>query len=101
MSTRVVIRPAAERDIQHALGWYLENAPEHAERLTDDLTDMIARIRESPRLFKTVYGEVRRAALPRFPYLLWLVYVDEADIVHILAVSHQRQDPERTRQRFL
>lgn len=100
MNARVVIRPAAERDIQEALDWYLENAPEHAARLTDDLAETIERIRESPRLFRTVYGEVRRAALRRFPYLVWFVYFDEADTVHILAASHQRQDPENTRQRF-
>ncbi|MHB1235675.1 MAG: type II toxin-antitoxin system RelE/ParE family toxin [Microbacteriaceae bacterium] len=101
MTSRVVIRPVAERDIDHALGWYLENAPEHAERFIDDLRTTIYRIRESSRLFRTVHGDVRRVALQKFPYLVWLIYFDESDIVHILAVSHQRQDPESIRQRLL
>lgn len=29
---------------------------------------MIDRIRMSPRLFRIVYGDIRRAALQRFPY---------------------------------
>ncbi len=95
MSARVVIRPAAEHDIEHALRWYMDNAPEQAGRLTTDLRETINRIRVSPRLFRVVYRDIRRAALRRFPYLVWLVYFDEIDTVHILAVSHQRQDPER------
>ncbi|MCY7412160.1 MAG: hypothetical protein LH471_03865 [Salinibacterium sp.] len=50
MSAHIGVLPAAERDIEH--------------------------ISASPRLFHTVHGEVRRAALRRFPYLLWLVYFD-------------------------
>lgn len=49
MSTRVVIRAAAERDIQHALDWYMENAPEQVGRLTIDLRETIDRIRDRPR----------------------------------------------------
>lgn len=48
MSTRVVIRAAAERDIQHALDWYMENAPEQVGRLTIDLRETIDRIRDRP-----------------------------------------------------
>jgi plasmid stabilization system protein ParE len=95
VSTRVVIRAAAERDIQHALDWYMENAPEQVGRLTADLRETIDRIRASPRLFRVVYRDIRRAALHRFPYLVWLVHFDEIDAVHVLAVTHQRQDPER------
>ena len=95
MNTRLVFRAAAERDIEHALDWYAENAAEQVGFLTADLRETIDRIGTSPRLFRVVYGDVRRAALRRFPYLIWLVYFDEIDTVHILAVSHQRQDPER------
>ncbi len=100
MSIRVVVRPAAERDAQRALDWYLEHAPDHAERFNEDLRETIGRIQQSPRLFRTVHGEVRRAALARFPYLVWLIYFDEAETVHILAVSHQRQDPQATRRKL-
>lgn len=101
MTTRVVIRAAAERDIDHAVVWYLENAPEQVERFADDLRATINRIQKSPRLFRAVYGDVRRAALQKFPYLVWLVYFDETEVVHILALSHQRQDPDSTRRRLL
>lgn len=76
MNARIVIHPAAERDIEHALDWYVENAPEHAERFVDDIRETIDRIRESPKLFHMVHGEVRRAALRKFPYLMWLLYFE-------------------------
>ena len=93
MTNSVVIRPAAERDINHAVDWYLEHAPEQAERFAEDLGATIRNVQKSPRLFRAVYGEVRRAALKKFPYLIWLVFFDEAKVVHVLALSHQRQDP--------
>jgi hypothetical protein len=55
-----------------------------------DLKETIDRIRDSPRLFPTVYRDVRRA-----------VYFDESDTVYILAVSHQKRDPEQTRRRII
>lgn len=100
MNTRLIVSEAAEREIAQALDWYLENAPEHAERFVDDLDETIGHVRDKPRLYRLVYGDVRRAALGRFPYLLWFIHFDEAEVVHVLAFSHQRQDPSATRQRL-
>jgi plasmid stabilization system protein ParE len=81
--------------MEYAIGWYLENVPQQVGRLAADLRETINRIRESPRLFRVVHRDIRRAALGRFPYLVWFVYFDEIDTAHVLAVSHHRQDPER------
>lgn len=94
MTTSLIIRPSAERDIDEAFTWYLENAPEHARRFLDDLRTTLDRIRSSPRISRTVCADVRRTALRTFPYLIWFVYFEEAEAVSILAVSHQRQNPE-------
>lgn len=95
MTTRVVIRALAERDVQHALDWYVENAPAQVGRLTADLRETIDRTRASPRVFRVVYRDIRRAALRRFPRLVWFAYFDEVDAGRVLAFSHQRQDHER------
>jgi plasmid stabilization system protein ParE len=100
VTTRLIVRPSAERDIDEAFTWYLENAPEHAHRFLDDLRNTFDRIRSSPRISRTVYADVRRAALRTFPYLIWFIYFDEAEAVSVLAVSHQRQDPDAIRYRL-
>lgn len=100
MTTRLIVRPSAERDIDEAFTWYLENAPEHARRFLDDLRNALDRIRSSPRISPTVYADVRRTTLRTFPYLIWFVYFEEAEAVSILAVSHQRQDPDAIRYRL-
>jgi plasmid stabilization system protein ParE len=94
---RVTLRRTAERDIENILEWYLDNAPEHSHGFVETLGEAVDRVRDSPRLFRTVYGEVRRAALRRFPYFLWFIYFDEAEIVQVLAVTHQSRDPDQSR----
>jgi plasmid stabilization system protein ParE len=74
--------------------------PEHAHRFLDDLRNTLDRIRSSPRISRTVYADVRRTALRTFPYLIWFIYFEEAEAVSILAVSHQRQDPDAIRYRL-
>ncbi len=101
MTATVVLREAAQRDIELALDWYLAVAPEYADRFLSDLDAVIRGIGDTPRAYRTVYGHVRRAALRRFPYLVWFIHVDDADSTVILAVSHQRQDPVLVRTRVL
>jgi plasmid stabilization system protein ParE len=98
VSAQVIIRAGAEREIEDILYWYLEKAPEHASGFMENLGEAVEHARDSPRLFRTVYGEVRRAALKRFPYFVWFIYFDHADLVQIIAVTHQRRNPEATRQ---
>ncbi len=63
----------------------------------EHLDEGISRLQDSPRLFRAVYGEVRRMALKRFPYFLWFIYFDDANVVQIVAVTHQRRDSAATR----
>lgn len=95
MTALVVVRPVADRDIQHAMTWYLDNAPEQVPRLASDLADTVNRVRDRPLLGRAVYGDVRRVALRKFPYLVWFVYFEDADTIHVLGFSHQRRDPNQ------
>lgn len=100
MSYRIRVRPAAEQDIVTALGWYDAHAPGQGGRLLDEVSVVTARIADTPKLYRTVYGEVRRAPLRVFPYFVWFVVDDETTTVHVLAVTHHRRDPEAVRSRL-
>ena len=100
MSRHLIVGPAAEQDIAEAITWYIDHAPVQAERLLDELNSMMTRVRESPKAFRTVHAEVRRAALRVFPYLVWFVFDEDADRVQVLAVTHHRRDPAAVRARL-
>lgn len=53
----------------------------------------IAAIERNPSLCEKVFGDVRRAVLRRFPYILVYTF-DEEEIV-IAACVHGRRDPKR------
>ncbi|MEX2324704.1 MAG: type II toxin-antitoxin system RelE/ParE family toxin [Nitriliruptoraceae bacterium] len=77
MTHRIVVRPAAEQDIIDAADWYAAQAPEQVDWFLDETHAVMSRIAESPRLFRAVYRDVRRAALQVFPYLVWFVLDDD------------------------
>ena len=53
--------------------------------------DVLNRIAVSPRLYAAVYGDVRKAVVRRFPYVV--VYrVDAAEVI-MIAVFHTSRDP--------
>ncbi len=95
MTIRVL--PAAERDIAEALAWYDARSPSLGDRLLDEVDAAMARIRDTPMVYRTVHGPVRRAAVRVFPYFIWFVLEDDLDRAHVIAVTHHRRDPTDVR----
>ncbi|WP_145435577.1 type II toxin-antitoxin system RelE/ParE family toxin [Lacipirellula limnantheis] len=63
----------------------------------DHFLRSLAQIERNPRLFARLEstrlsGEIRRAKLPRFPYIV--IYEVHADFVQILAVAHASREPD-------
>ena len=100
MNLALIVHPAAEQDIADALDWYGDRAPEQVDRLLSQLSEVMDRIRTSPRLFPTVHGAVRRAALRVFPYFVWFLLDSADEVVVVLAVTHHRRDPAEVRTRL-
>ncbi len=92
MTVRVLVRRLAEQDITDAFDWYVQSAPEYADGLLDEITEVLSRISVTPLIFRLVHGDVRRAALRRYPYFIWFVL--SGDSAQVIAVSHKRRNPE-------
>ncbi len=60
MTTQILIRRLAQHEIEAALAWYTETAPEYAVGFLDELNDMFDHISRSPLMFRTVYRDIRR-----------------------------------------
>ncbi len=52
---------------------------------------MIEQVAENPELHAAIYGEVRKAAVPRFPYIV--LYREEADVLLVISVFHTARHP--------
>lgn len=96
---RLIIRPAAELDIQEAADWYEEEEPGLGARFIDELQTALTRLRTMPLQFPNVGRSVRRTLLHRFPYAVYFLVRDDDHAV-VLAVLHQRRDPATWKQRL-
>lgn len=98
MSRRLIVRPLAARDLRAAQDWYDEQREGLGDEFRAAVDLQLARVLERPRLYPVVYGDVRRAILRRFPYLLYFGL--SGDQVVLLACLHSRREPTRLRYRL-
>ena len=97
MTRRIVVRRLAERDIIDAEDWYDAQRLGLGLEFREVLTDLLGRLAETPQLYPCIHGDVRRAVLRRFPYVVY--YVIEGPSVVILACLDSRRDPRLHRAR--
>lgn len=93
MSLTVVLRGRAERHIAEIRDWYAEQAPGLDAEFGSALDEAFRVISDMPRVGQLSEAGRRRLALSRFPYLIWYTVHDDAGVVRVLAITHQRRDP--------
>jgi plasmid stabilization system protein ParE len=81
--------------MERAQDWYAIEAPEQVERFADELAAAIKRIQRRPLLFAALRQEVRRAHLNVFPHELWYLVHTEQQLIEVVALVHDRQDPSQ------
>src|SRR5579872_196070 len=97
MTYAVRVRPAAELDILEAHTWYEGRRPGLGAAFLGAIDNCLDAILQRPFAYTTVWEEVRRALLRRFPYGLF--YVVEGTEIVILACLHARRRPGVLRNR--
>lgn|SRR5579864_1307972 len=86
------VHPLAWDDIGAADAWYLERSPDAADAFVAEVSLAIETICEAPpRSPKYLHG-TRRFLLHRFPFAI--IYLDEPDIVNVIAVAHHKRRPD-------
>ena len=94
---KIRFSPAAGDELDDAKAWYSQHAEVLGEAFQRSFSLAAATIAETPELYRTVYGEKRRAPLRRFPY--FLLYQVVVDTVVVLGCIHFARDPEAWRHR--
>lgn len=93
----VFIRPEAEAEIREACQYYEDKAEGLGMEFARAVEACLASIERYPGMYATVYKQVRRGVLRRFPYSLF--YVVEADRIVIIACFHASRNPRDWRKR--
>jgi len=91
MTPRLFVRDEAAVDIEEAAEWYEERRSGLGGEFLRAVRAALAGIARQPPHFPAARGEVRRARVRRFPYIIF--FVPDAERVVVLAVLHGRRDP--------
>lgn len=93
MTARLVISPAANRDIDIAMAWYDDRRENLTNRFIASIQQRFDYMLKNPLAATPVAGtSVRRTAVHGFPYAIFYRLVN--DIVRVIAVIHTSRDPK-------
>ena len=97
MARRLVVQPQSDLDIQAAAVWYEDQRSGLGPRFLDELNLVFQRIRDNPRQFPRVEGDVHRALLRHFPYGVY--FLAEPEDIKVLAVLNLHREPDMWKNR--
>jgi plasmid stabilization system protein ParE len=91
VSWPLIINPLAEDDMNSAKDWYDSRQIGLGDEFLAEVNATLNRLRAQPQVHQLVHGQLRRAVLKRFPYLV--IYRIDPTQVTVVAVPHGRSDP--------
>jgi len=91
MSLPIRLLPEARAEFDAAANWYEQQRRGLGSRFISQLRAVLQRIAANPKLHMTVYKDVRKAVVARFPYVV--LYREEQGLVLVIAVFHAGRDP--------
>jgi plasmid stabilization system protein ParE len=91
MSLPIRYLPEAKDEYDQAADWYEQKQAGLGIDFIAKVREVLKRIAANPRLHGVVYQDVRKAFVPRFPYVV--LYQEEAGEVVVVAVHHTSRDP--------
>jgi plasmid stabilization system protein ParE len=94
----VEYHPALEAELNEIKNWYNARVPNLGVEFIDEIERQIFRIASNPKQWMVISGDLRRALVKRFPYVIYFRQVGP-NRVRITAVKHQRRHPSIGRER--
>jgi len=88
---RVIVRPAAEAELQEAHAWYEERESGLGVEFVRCINDCVQSIRRHPEMYPPVHKEIRQGVVRRFPYSVF--YFTDGDAIIVTAVFHAKRNP--------
>jgi plasmid stabilization system protein ParE len=93
MTWKLVVRLLARLQIAEAADWYDSQSIGAGDKFLHALDSRVEAICQNPYQYQSLRGELRRATLRPFPYMV--IYAVQGDEVVILRCIHGRRDPRQ------
>jgi plasmid stabilization system protein ParE len=91
MNTPIRLLPEAREEYDAAADWDEAKQAGLGVDFIARVRAVFERISTNPRIHAKVYGDVRKAVVKRFPYII--PYREDADEVIVVSVFHTSRDP--------
>ena len=92
MNLPVRLLPEAKAEFDTAADWYEQQRVSLGVDFIAKVREVLRRIAANPRIHATTFGDVRKAVVRRFPYVV--LYRDDTVEVVVVAVFHSSRDPK-------
>lgn len=89
----------AQSEFDDAIDYYDEQRPELGSEFEEEVKAALERINHYPEAWSLLSPRVRRCIINRFPYSV--LYEVRSEIIIIVAIQHQHQEPESWRSRVI
>jgi plasmid stabilization system protein ParE len=93
MTWRVLVRPAASKDLADARDWYEKRRPGLGDEFLASVADALVRLEQLAEKFPHYYLDFRRILTAKFPYKIF--YRIEGDVAIVFRVLHSTADHTR------
>lgn len=93
MSAALFLRAEAKDDLHEAFVWYQKRRIGLGFEFLRTVRVVLAAIERSPEAFAVALDDVRKAPLPRFPYVAYFVVLPAG--ISVIAVIHEKRHPRR------
>ncbi len=94
VTVQLILRGRAERHIADIRDWYANQSSGLGTEFGTALDEAFEAITNMPGIGQPSENDLRRFALPRFPFIVWYTVHDDVGIVRVLAVTHERREPQ-------
>ena len=94
---RLELHPEAQAELRSAALWYDERRPGLGDEFIAEVSAFLDRVREAPESYPPWPGTratgplIRKAAIPRFPYVI--AFERREHRVVVLAIAHAKRRP--------
>lgn len=97
MKRGFVLRRVAAQEFDDSIAWYENQREGLGQEFRAHIEDHFQQITDHPEWFTKVRGEVRRAVVRRFPFVIHFLL--EPECIVVLSVFHTSRSPEQLKAR--
>jgi toxin ParE1/3/4 len=94
----VEYHPAVEQELQEIRNYYDDRSRGLGLEFIDEFERLAIRIAATPTRWMLLEADIRRALMPRFPYVIYFRQIS-SERIRITVVKHQRRHPAHGQER--